>query len=138
MEKKLELPVYLFHQGTAVAAYELMGAHPETRKKRKGYVFRVWAPNAEAVYLIGEFNGWEDTHPMKKLTDQGIWELFVPDLNEFTLYKYSLRDMFGNRHDKSDPYGYHMETSQGTASKIYNLEGLCIQNRRANVGSKAG
>ena len=123
MEKKLELPVYLFHQGTAVSAYELMGAHPETRKKRKGYVFRVWAPNAEQVYLIGEFNGWKDTHPMKKLTNQGIWELFVPDLEEFTMYKFSMRDAFGNRNDKCDPYGYHMETTNGTASKIYNLEG---------------
>ena len=91
MEKKLELPVYLFHQGTAERAYELMGCHPETKKGRKGYVFRVWAPNAAEVYLIGDFNQWEDSHPMKKLTEQGIWELFVPELEEYTAYKYSGR-----------------------------------------------
>lgn len=130
MEKKLELPIYLFHQGTAGKAYDIMGSHPDTRKKRRGYVFRVWAPNAAEVYLIGEFNGWADTHPMKKLTDQGIWELFVPALEEFTLYKYSMRDLLGNRYDKCDPYGYHMETSEGTASKIYNLEGYRWKDKK--------
>jgi len=130
MEKKLEVPVFLFHQGTAETAYELMGCHPENRKKRKGYVFRVWAPNAVDVYLIGEFNGWKDTHPMKKLTNQGIWELFVPDLEEFTLYKFSMRDSFGNRYDKSDPYGFHMERNMGYASKIYNLEGYRWKDKK--------
>ncbi len=130
MEKKLELPVYLFHQGTAGKAYELMGAHPETRKKRKGYVFRVWAPNASTVYLIGEFNDWADTHPMKKLTDQGIWELFVPDLEEFMLYKYSMRDAYGNRYDKCDPYGYLMEVRPGTASMTYNLDGYRWKDKK--------
>ena len=130
MEKKLELPIFLFHQGTAARAYELMGCHPETRKKRKGYVFRVWAPHAATVYLIGEFNGWKDTHPMKKLTEQGIWELFVPDLDEFTMYKYSMRDHFGNRNDKSDPYGYFMECQEGTASITYNLDGYRWKDKK--------
>jgi len=136
MEKKLEVPVFLFHQGTSESAYELMGCHPETRKKNKGYVFRVWAPNAVNVYLIGEFNHWEDTHPMKKLTDQGLWELFVPGLEEFTLYKYSMRDSFGNRYDKSDPYGYHMESAPGTASKIYNLEGYRWKDKKWRENKK--
>ena len=136
MEKKLEVPVFLFHQGTSESAYELMGCHPETRKKTKGYVFRVWAPNAVNVYLIGEFNHWEDTHPMKKLTDQGLWELFVPGLEEFTLYKYSMRDSFGNRYDKSDPYGYHMESAPGTASKIYNLEGYRWKDKKWGENKK--
>lgn len=130
MEKKLELPVYLFHQGTAERAYELMGCHPETKKGRKGYVFRVWAPNAAEVYLIGDFNQWEDSHPMKKLTEQGIWELFVPELEEYTAYKYSMRDAANNRYDKCDPYGYHMETRPGTASKVYNLEGYRWKDKK--------
>ena len=130
MEKKLELPVYLFHQGTAGRAYELMGCHPEIRKKQKGYVFRVWAPNAAAVYLIGDFNQWKDTHPMKKLTDQGIWEIFVPDLEELSLYKYSMRDSSGNRYEKCDPYGYYMEVRPGTASRTYNLEGYRWKDKK--------
>lgn len=122
MEKQLDMPIYLFHQGTATKIYEFLGAHPHQREGQDGYVFRLWAPEAINVFLTGEFNGWGKT-PMKKISDKGIWELFLSGLKEFDLYKYTVEDRYGKFHTKADPYGFHMETRPATASKIYNLEG---------------
>lgn len=121
MKKSLELPVYLFHQGTAERAYELLGSHPHSQKGVDGYMFRVWAPHAEAVWLQGDFNQWSDSHPMKLLNEQGLWELFVPGIGEFEAYKYAIEDQEGKRCMKADPYGFHMETRPGTASKTYDI-----------------
>ena len=69
-----ELNTYLFHEGTAISAYEYMGAHAVTHDGVSGYMFRVWAPRAQAVSVVGDFNSWNaDAHPMAKITD-GIWE----------------------------------------------------------------
>ncbi|WP_130863773.1 1,4-alpha-glucan branching protein GlgB [Bacilliculturomica massiliensis] len=121
MKKNLELPVYLFHQGTAERAYELLGSHPCVSRSEEGYIFRVWAPNAEAVFLQGDFNGWTDSHPMKKLNEQGIWEVFVPGIGTYEAYKYAVDGRDGKRRMKADPYGFHMETRPGTASKTYDI-----------------
>ena len=118
------LPLYLFHQGTNYRAYELMGAHPAKRGRGSGYVFRVWAPNAKSVSVVGEFNKWDRTqHPMKRVTDNGVWECFVSRLEEMEMYKYSIETPSGEIRLKADPYAYHMETRPSTASKLYNLEG---------------
>jgi len=118
------LPLYLFHQGTNYRAYELMGAHPAKRGRGSGYVFRVWAPNAKSVSVVGEFNKWDRTqHPMKRVTDNGVWECFVSKLEEMEMYKYSIETPSGEIRLKADPYAYHMETRPSTASKLYNLEG---------------
>lgn len=124
MKKELELPIYLFHQGTAARAYELLGAHPKIEDGVEGYIFRVWAPKAKMVYVTGEFNGWShvDT-PMKKISDQGLWEVFYPGVKEFDLYKYIIESPNGKKHTKADPYGFHMETPPANASKTYRLEG---------------
>jgi 1,4-alpha-glucan branching enzyme len=123
MEKDLEMPVYLFHQGTAAKAYEVMGAHPAAENGREGYLFRVWAPKAKQVHIMGDFNHWnpKDT-PMRRITEQGIWQVFLPDLPEYTAYKYVIDDVKGNSHTKADPYGFHMETRPGTASKTFDLD----------------
>lgn len=124
MKLQTELPVYLFHQGTAEKAYDLMGSHPVRHKKIKGYVFRVWAPHAKQVFVTGEFCDWEACkYPMKKLTQQGIWEIFIPNVEEMCMYRYIIEDKKGKFHQKTDPYAYHMETPPATASKTYDLNG---------------
>lgn len=124
MKLQTELPVYLFHQGTAERAYELMGSHPYKTKEEQGYVFRVWAPHAKQVFLTGEFCDWvKDKYPMKKITTQGLWEIFVPEVEELCMYRYIIEDKKGKFHQKSDPYAYHAETPPATASKTYDLNG---------------
>jgi len=123
MDRNLELPVYLFHQGTAAKAYELMGAHPAVQNGTEGYLFRVWAPHAKKVSVMGDFRRWSSAdHPMERLTPQGIWQLFIQDVREYSSYKYVIEDAHGNLFAKSDPYGFHMETRPGTASKTFNVD----------------
>lgn len=123
MDRDLDLPVYLFHQGTAERAYDLMGAHPFVQHGMEGYMFRVWAPNAGSVTVMGDFNGWNPAeHRMEKITAQGIWQIFLPGIEEFAAYKYVIGDAFGNSTEKADPYSFHMETRPGTASKTFNID----------------
>ncbi len=123
MDKAFEMPVYLFHQGTAAKAYELMGAHPAAQNGKEGYLFRVWAPNAQKISVMGDFNQWNSTEfLMDRITTQGIWQIFIPDIKEYTAYKYMIKDAQGNLFTKADPYGFHMETRPGTASKTFNVD----------------
>ena len=112
-ESNTDLPVYLFHQGTNYHAYKLLGVH----KKGRRYLFRVWAPNAQAVFVCGDFNGWSDSLPMTRLSDGGIWEAALSDriFGEGQLYKFLLRTAKGDLY-KSDPYATASELVPGTAS----------------------
>ena len=88
---RTEVPVYLFHQGTNYKAYELLGTRPSRRKNQAGVVFRVWAPHARSVSVVGDFNQWDaGVNPMEKISEQGIWECFVPEIKQYALYKYSI------------------------------------------------
>ena len=123
MDRELEMPVYLFHQGTAAKAYELMGAHQSAQNGEVGYIFRVWAPKAGSIAVMGDFNHWNSTeYLMERITPQGIWQIFIPGIDEYTSYKYMIEDAQGNHSAKADPYGFHMETRPGTASKTFNLD----------------
>ncbi len=125
MEKLLETPIYLFHQGTLTRAYEFLGAHRCKLHGQEAYVFRVWAPNAKNVFLTGDFNQWDICkNPMEKINEQGIWQIFSTDLKQYDLYKYAVEDRQGNIYSKADPYGFHMETRPATASKVYDLSGF--------------
>lgn len=116
----LDLPLYLFHQGTNYKSYELLGSHTQGGST----VFRVWAPSAEAVSLVGGFNGWNPTaSPMTKISD-GVWETSVPGLPRFESYKYAITSKNGQTVLKSDPYATHFETRPGTASKLFDLDGF--------------
>lgn len=117
----LELPVYLFHQGNNSKAYEFLGAHKTGLKNE--VAFRVWAPNAQAISVVGDFNDWDkDSNPMYKLNDNGIWECIIEDgVKKFDSYKYSIQTESGDIVLKSDPYGVHMETRPDTATKFYEL-----------------
>ena len=74
-----DLPVYLFKQGNNCEAYRYFGAHMETRAGESGVVFRVWAPHAVAISVVGDFNSWKPgSHPMRKVDGDSVWELFIP------------------------------------------------------------
>ena len=122
--KEYEVPLYLFHQGKNAEAYKLFGSHFTVKDGKKGVVFRVWAPKAAEVCVVGDFNHWNrESAYMNKISDGGIWELFIPGLKKFDNYKYSIKTSRGQIKLKADPYGYHMETRPNTASKIYDISG---------------
>ena len=123
-EKKLNLPLYLFHQGTNYKAYEFLGAHPHKKGRAQGVVFRTWAPAASAVSVVGDFNEWEPTAtPMKPISEDGVWEAFATGIKPFDNYKFCITTAKGEQLFKSDPYAFHAETRPGTASKYIDING---------------
>lgn len=117
------IPLYLFHQGTNRRTYEYLGLHSEQKPDgTTGMVCRVWAPRAQAVSLVGEFNNWDDTaDPLKKISD-GVWEGWLKEpLEPFALYKISVTGADGETIQKADPYARHFETRPGTAARYYEL-----------------
>ncbi len=112
-----DFPLYVFHQGRNFKAQDFLGAHKVEEGK---YVFRVWAPHASAVCVVGDFNGWnEDASPMCKLSDGGVWEAYVDGVKNFQAYKFLIYTPDGFKNYKADPYAIHAETRPGTASKIF-------------------
>ena len=118
-----EFDLYLFHQGTNYHAQEMLGAHFVERDGKKGVRFTVWAPNAKAVSVVGEFNDWNVfIHPMNRMDDGEIWEVFVEGLGEGEIYKYAIEPQWGGpRIMKADPYGFYAEKKPQTASRTYDM-----------------
>ena len=117
-----ELDQYLFGQGTHYDVYRKLGAHPMKRGKKEGVYFAVWAPNAQAVSVIGEFNDWdEQVSPMKKVGPIGVFEVFVPGAKIGQLYKFFIIGMHGEHIYKADPYANEAELRPGTASRITDI-----------------
>ncbi len=122
---KYNVPLYLFHNGENAHAYDFFGSHKETADGKSGVVFRVWAPHARTVSVVGDFNHWDRTKGyMNKISDGGIWELFIEGIKQFDNYKYSVESLDGLIKLKADPYGYHMETRPNTATKFFDLDGF--------------
>ena len=125
MAKKMhftEMDQYLFGQGTHYEIYNKLGAHATTQNRRKGVYFAVWAPNAQAVSVIGEFNEWdEQANPMERVGDIGVYETFVPGAKIGQLYKFYIKGMHGENLYKADPYANEAEMRPGTASRIADL-----------------
>ena len=120
-----ETDAYLFGNGTHYDIYKKLGAHPSVEDGKKGFFFAVWAPNAKAVHVTGNFNFWDETtHPMKKLNDGGIWTLFIPDLGAGELYKYCITTADGTKVYKADPFANSAELRPGTASKTADITGF--------------
>ena len=115
--------VYLFNEGTHGRIQERLGAHPVTTEEGSGTHFAVWAPNAEAVSLVGDLNGWDPgSHPLRPVGASGIWAGIVPEVGPGTLYKFHVvRRGGGYRVDKSDPCGLFFETPPKTASIVWDL-----------------
>ena len=126
-ENTTDFPLHLFHHGENFKAYEFFGAHSVVINKKRGFIFRVWAPRAKSVSVIGDFNNWDvSSHFMNKMIDGETFELFIPNLQQFDTYKYCIYTNDGRTLFKADPYAFHTETPSSTssnASKIYNLDG---------------
>ena len=122
--KPSDLPVYLFHQGNNFEAYRYFGSHLEEQDGQPGAVFRVWAPHAKAVSVVGDFNSWVPTsHPMEKVSD-GIWELFIPGIKTYDVYKYCITTPADELVYKADPYAFHAETRPSNGSKVFDISGF--------------
>lgn len=119
IKEEYQFPIYLFNKGENYRAYDFFGVH---KLKEDTFVFRVWAPHAKAVSVIGDFNGWSnETNYMIPVAD-GIWEAVIDGVKIFDCYKYSILTADGRMIDKADPYAIHAETRPGTASKVYELD----------------
>ena len=114
-----DFPLYLFYQGKNYQAYQFFGVHPVKGSKNKSYIFRVWAPKAKSVSVVGDFNNWDRNVNKMELIADGVWEVTIPKLKQFDIYKFSIEAMDGRILLKSDPYGHHFETRPSTASKIF-------------------
>src|SRR6266568_6366367 len=114
-----ELDLHLFGEGKHVRIYEKLGAHVMTHEGRRGVAFAVWAPSANQVSVVGNFNGWKGAnHPMRRLENSGVWELFIPGLKAGELYKYEIKQ--GRRKFlKADPYAFMMEMPPDTSSIVF-------------------
>ncbi len=122
-----EMGIYYFHQGTNYKAYELLGAH----YKKEYTTFRVFAPNAKVVSVVGEFNNWDTTkNVMKKISDKGVYEIVIDNIKEYECYQYAILTFDNRLLFKSDPYGYHCELRPSRASKVYNLEGYQFTDQK--------
>jgi 1,4-alpha-glucan branching enzyme len=132
-----EQDMYLFNEGRLHQAYRALGAHHASSHGIAGVRFAVWAPNAERVSVVGDFNRWDGRlHPMRAHGSSGVWELFIPGMAENALYKYEIRNRdSGHILVKSDPYAQEYELRPGTASKIPSLachewhDGAWMQSR---------
>ncbi|MDO4313382.1 MAG: 1,4-alpha-glucan branching protein GlgB [Eubacteriales bacterium] len=117
-----DLDHYLFGQGNHYEIYKKLGAHPVRDGREKGVYFAVWAPNAKSVSVIGEFNEWDRTaNVMERTEPLGIYTCFVPDVEEYTMYKYCIETYTGEYVNKADPFASHAELRPGTASKVFDL-----------------
>ena len=125
-----DMDCYLFGQGTHYDIYRKLGAHYVNEKGKngkKGVCFDVWAPNARNVYVIGDFNGWNEySHEMQRVepTSMGVYELFVPEAKLGSLYKYLIIAKDGTKHYKADPYGNYAQMRPETASIVVDINNI--------------
>ncbi|MBQ8474117.1 MAG: 1,4-alpha-glucan branching protein GlgB [Clostridia bacterium] len=120
MENTNNGAAYLFHEGTNYKAFEYFGAH----RDGDGYVFRVWAPNTTAAYVVGLFNGWSEEDPMTRVDDAGVWEAHISAdrFGDGYAYKYKFKAPYGDVY-KCDPYGFYSEVPPETASRFFDISG---------------
>ncbi len=121
---KADTDIYSFKRGTHYDCWKFLGSHLCEAGGQKGVLFRVWAPRARAVSVVGDFNNWMPAaHPMQNLSKTGVWQCFVPGLEEYDLYKYCVTTPDDERIFKADPYAFHTETRPANCSKVYALDG---------------
>ncbi|MDO5562758.1 MAG: 1,4-alpha-glucan branching protein GlgB, partial [Synergistaceae bacterium] len=139
-----ETDIYLFKEGSHSRLYEFLGAHAHEHDGVSGILFAVWAPNADQVSVVGDFNGWNcEEHQLSPRWDSsGIWEGFVPDVPQYSCYKYSILTKGGDRIEKEDPFALYSEVPPHTASKVYSAahewhDEKWMSTRGENNGRKA-
>jgi 1,4-alpha-glucan branching enzyme len=137
-----DFDLHLLGEGTHYRNYERLGGHLRTHHGVSGVHFAVWAPNAQRVSVVGNFNHWDGRrHPMGNRGATGIWELFIPDLCQGEVYKYEIK----SRHDgflaqKSDPYGFAAELRPRTASVVWDITSFTWHDQQwlADRGRRQG
>lgn len=118
-----EFPLHVFHEGTNYTAFDFFGAHKGKKDGKDGVFFRVWAPHAKSVSIVGDFNRWDRSkNPMEQLADPTVWEIFLPDVEQYFAYKYSVETAHRSVVMKADPFGAHMETRPNTATKYFDID----------------
>lgn len=129
---------YLFGQGTHYDIYKKLGAHLSTKNGKEGVYFAVWAPNAATVFVIGEFNEWEEeANPLQNLGEDGIFACFIEGALQNQMYKFLIITPDGRKLYKADPFASYAELRPGTASKIYDItrfkwsDSVWIKNRES-------
>jgi 1,4-alpha-glucan branching enzyme len=132
-----EVDLHLFAEGQHWKIYDKFGAHVRTIGDATGVYFSVWAPNAQRVSVVGDFNGWDGrVNPMRKLVGSGVWELFLPGIKQGAHYKFEIRTQTGALLLKSDPFAFFNQHGTATASLVYDLErytwhdGAWMESRR--------
>jgi 1,4-alpha-glucan branching enzyme len=123
-KRACDFPVYLFNEGTNYESYRLMRINYVVKNKHKVWRFRVWAPNAESVSIVGDFNKWTVGADAMVKIGGGIWEGFVKGLKKFDNYKFAIKDKNKRVVLKADPFALHTETPPHTASKVYDITGF--------------
>jgi 1,4-alpha-glucan branching enzyme len=124
MDLITEHDIFLFKQGNHHKLYNKLGAHLTTSDEEPGTAFSLWAPNAENVFVTGDFNGWnKNTHPLKQRKDEsGVWEGFIPGIKQGDIYKYHVQSKHNNfKADKGDPFAFYWEQPPKTASIVWDL-----------------
>jgi len=117
-----DFDLHLFGEGTHLRIFEKLGAHRIRVGSSTGVHFAVWAPNADRVSLVGDFNGWDGrVHPMRLLVPSGVWELFIPGLSDGEKYKFEIRTKAGGLLQKTDPFGFAFEAPPQTASVVRDI-----------------
>jgi 1,4-alpha-glucan branching enzyme len=136
--------LFLFNEGNHYRLFDKLGCHPAEMNGVSGCSFGVWAPNAEGVYVIGDFNGWNRaSHPMRSRGQSGIWECFIPGIAPGSNYKYYVVSRWnGYRAEKADPFAFYAEVAPKTASVAWDLSHAWhdqewMQNRQASNGMDA-
>ena len=127
-----DMDMYLFAKGTHYQIYEKMGAHLASENGEEGTYFAVWAPNAKAVSVVGDFNYWQHSQDqMKPVGKSGIWDLFIPGIGEGDLYKFAVQASDGNIIFKADPYGNasQLRPENASASDILTVSPFFSPNR---------
>lgn len=129
--------LYLFGKGDERRIYEKLGAHMRVLDGVHGTSFAVWAPNAQRVSVVGDFNHWDGRyHPMRMLGSSGVWELFVPGVGQGAHYKFELRTLNGHIILKTDPYGFFFERAPKNAAIVWETknyqwtDGAWLERRR--------
>ncbi|NMG57371.1 1,4-alpha-glucan branching enzyme, partial [Geitlerinema sp. P-1104] len=121
--KLTDFDIHLFSEGNHHRIYEKLGAHPLTSNSVEGVYFAVWAPNARNVSVLGNFNSWDGRKHQMAKRGNGVWELFIPDVQVGDPYKYEIKNYDGHIYEKSDPYGFQQEIRPKTASIVTDLDG---------------
>jgi 1,4-alpha-glucan branching enzyme len=119
-----EFDIHLFGEGNNHKIYEKLGAHKMTVDGIEGTFFAVWAPCAKRVSVVGHFNQWDGRrHPMRTRGPSGVWELFIPGINQGEIYKYEIKTPHDELYVKADPYAFYSELRPNTASIVYDIDG---------------